>query len=573
MSLRHVLDPHLPAPRSAAALGDWASGLLPWSGGGASRKSGSQHCSKHGQGNQSGPTARWRSPQPPAPRTPSAPSVRPKVPRQLRLPPCARAFGRYTRSSPTPEPAPSCAPAQCHPTSRHVSVRRREAAILPNFCQQQEAARWKSGSLPEPRKSSADAAPSPARRDRARLALALSTKRTARATSLRCTAARRPVPGFAASGLEAKPADEDTSVIIRLQPATSRTPTVRWKKNFELLTDRYGFIYNPTDADIRLLRQARKASAPAPATLTGIKVGIRARGGATDSQSEDDKNDPDLDMEDSDEDDDARLAHPIDAQERRCAPRSAARQRRLAARCARLLRRSGGGHGSGRLVSVEQPGEEARSWLWHTARRPAVDLQHGATAVDAAQGHVRIRSRWSKSSGGMASSSAGEHGSSRARARPKGLAVRAGGAGVGGVAVAKVGPQRPKTKALFAGGLFGAAHADGSEAAGSAEKAPEEDWSSGMVGVSRMGDSKSGKAGLARLLALCQAGIPLCYLAPRIWAECSGANDLAEPGRYQELLSEHQGETNECLTQIDLDVHRTMPTNIYFGGDGQGWPS
>lgn len=86
-----------------------------------------------------------------------------------------------------------------------------------------------------------------------------------------------------------------------------------------------------------------------------------------------------------------------------------------------------------------------------------------------------------------------------------------------------------------------------------------------------MGDSKSGKEDWREFLTLCQSGIPLCYRA-RIWAECSGANDIAEPGRYQELLSEHQGETNDCLTQIDLDVHRTMPTNIYFGGDGQGVP-
>lgn len=142
----------------------------------------------------------------------------------------------------------------------------------------------------------------------------------------------------------------------------------------------------------------------------------------------------------------------------------------------------------------------------------------------------------------------------------------------GNVAKASMTSSTSKTKALLAGTLFGGgAPTDGSKVFGSAEKAPEEDWSSGMVGVNRMGDSKSGKEDWREFLSLCQSGIPLCYRA-RIWAECSGANDVAEPGRYQELLSDHQGETNDCLTQIDLDVHRTMPTNVYFGGDGQGVP-
>ncbi len=143
--------------------------------------------------------------------------------------------------------------------------------------------------------------------------------------------------------------------------------------------------------------------------------------------------------------------------------------------------------------------------------------------------------------------------------------------GQGGAGKTTVTSSTSKTKALLAGGLFGGggAPADGAKVLSSAEKAPEEDWSSGMVGVSRMGDSKTGKEDWREFLSLCQSGIPLCYRA-RIWAECSGANDIAEPGRYQELLSDHQGETNECLTQIDLDVHRTMPTNVFFGGDGQG---
>ena len=92
-----------------------------------------------------------------------------------------------------------------------------------------------------------------------------------------------------------------------------------------------------------------------------------------------------------------------------------------------------------------------------------------------------------------------------------------------------------------------------------------------LVGIAQMGTSKSGREDWRHFLKLCLAGVPLAYRS-QIWAECSGANEIAEPGQYDELLSEHVGEENQCLAQIDLDVHRTMPTNVFFGGDGPGVP-
>lgn len=101
--------------------------------------------------------------------------------------------------------------------------------------------------------------------------------------------------------------------------------------------------------------------------------------------------------------------------------------------------------------------------------------------------------------------------------------------------------------------------------------ADEEELILGLVGIQRLGETKAGKEDWAELQRLCRRGIPLCYRGS-IWKECSGATEMAEPGRYEELLGEHEGETNDCLTQIDLDVHRTMPTNIFFGGNGPGVP-
>ncbi|SCZ87922.1 BZ3500_MvSof-1268-A1-R1_Chr2-3g05390 [Microbotryum saponariae] len=113
-----------------------------------------------------------------------------------------------------------------------------------------------------------------------------------------------------------------------------------------------------------------------------------------------------------------------------------------------------------------------------------------------------------------------------------------------------------------------------------------------LVGVSQMGvDGKSGKEDWAEFKQLVRKGVPIAY-RPKIWAECSGANEAREPGVYQDLLA-HKNEENQCLNQIDMDCelcesrvphrvvilifaprapvgHRTFPTNVFFAGTGPG---
>ncbi|KAK9388955.1 rab-GTPase-TBC domain-containing protein [Lipomyces mesembrius] len=67
--------------------------------------------------------------------------------------------------------------------------------------------------------------------------------------------------------------------------------------------------------------------------------------------------------------------------------------------------------------------------------------------------------------------------------------------------------------------------------------------------------------------ALVLGGIPVLYRS-KIWSECCGADSLKVPGVYEELvLGEHDP---EALSQIALDLYRTMPTNVFFGGKGPG---
>lgn len=90
----------------------------------------------------------------------------------------------------------------------------------------------------------------------------------------------------------------------------------------------------------------------------------------------------------------------------------------------------------------------------------------------------------------------------------------------------------------------------------------------GLIGVAQMGLEWK------EFFRLVQSGIPLAYRA-KVWFECSGAHDLSEPGVFQEQAAAakrlREGpEKNVAIEEIEKDVTRTMPLNVFFGGDGQG---
>ncbi|KAJ1028790.1 hypothetical protein NDA16_001955 [Ustilago loliicola] len=724
-SVHKAKSPHVASPRARSTssstslgggLGGWASGLLPWSGGGDSRKAAPSTAQSMVKATSPGRREMAQSAAASAVADKRSVSAS-KSSKAASASTFARAFGRYTRSSPAPETPPVARQPNVTrlpdtyqfdrrsadqanslnvadgsailgaPSPRPPSAAVELEPILPNdaapptLIRRKKKGRKSASGLAGLGISSSSSSNSVEEKAKAASASDSSSskvvgtqpsvpdtptsakqKRAARLSTLdeeessgdefEVYGGKAPVPGFTnmaettssttttAATPNTATVAADSSIVIR--PADDSDSDSSLEEEFQVLTDRYGFIYNPTDADIRLLRQARKASAPAPATLTGIKVGIRARGG-TDSQSEDDKNDPDLDTADSEDDemdlscavndrlgpvvpqlnhndvqlppgsrstspapstsatsavegptsDDGAAADSASAKAKRAKlrsnlltvpdskpvqaevlavsavskPSSASPSRRSPSKPRRGARSNASSRSSNPVKASATPGGAAQLGLpsiSNTVRRLLTQLKdmHDTQQIEQKQRWdaflERRRARLQASSteaNGVSSST-----SSNAIAQANGSAAKS-----------SVSTSASKTKSLLAGTLFGGAPADGAKALGSAEKAPEEDWSSGMVGVNRMGDSKSGKEDWREFLTLCQTGIPLCYRA-RIWAECSGANDIAEPGRYQELLSDHQGETNECLTQIDLDVHRTMPTNIYFGGDGQGVP-
>ncbi|GAA5859364.1 hypothetical protein JCM8547_002001 [Rhodosporidiobolus lusitaniae] len=131
--------------------------------------------------------------------------------------------------------------------------------------------------------------------------------------------------------------------------------------------------------------------------------------------------------------------------------------------------------------------------------------------------------------------------------------------------------ERPKTVFLSAGQGVGEAFdwGGGGEAGGVGE---DEVWTSeNLVGVAQMGtEGKGKKEDWSEFKELVRKGIPIVY-RPKIWGECSSANEAREPGVYQELLAQPtQEEEAPCLKQIDMDCHRTFPTNVFFAGNGPG---
>lgn len=62
--------------------------------------------------------------------------------------------------------------------------------------------------------------------------------------------------------------------------------------------------------------------------------------------------------------------------------------------------------------------------------------------------------------------------------------------------------------------------------------------------------------------------VPLTYRA-KIWLECSGALEMMEPGVYRDLQHDNQMD-DSVVAEIEKDVGRTMPLNVFFGGDGPG---
>ncbi|PFH48478.1 hypothetical protein AMATHDRAFT_81780 [Amanita thiersii Skay4041] len=96
--------------------------------------------------------------------------------------------------------------------------------------------------------------------------------------------------------------------------------------------------------------------------------------------------------------------------------------------------------------------------------------------------------------------------------------------------------------------------------------------SEGLIGFAQLGLSAN-REERKEFRRLVRSGIPLVYRA-KVWLECSGGLEMKEPGLFQELLTPKEedahGGPGSVVAEIEKDVGRTMPLNVFFGGDGVG---
>ena len=85
-----------------------------------------------------------------------------------------------------------------------------------------------------------------------------------------------------------------------------------------------------------------------------------------------------------------------------------------------------------------------------------------------------------------------------------------------------------------------------------------------MIGVAGLGNKgKVGRAKWKEFKQLVLSGIPVAYRA-KIWAECSGASALRVPGYYDDLVAGSSHDDPTIVSQIQMDIHRTLTDNVFF---------
>ncbi|KIW99895.1 uncharacterized protein Z518_10823 [Rhinocladiella mackenziei CBS 650.93] len=96
---------------------------------------------------------------------------------------------------------------------------------------------------------------------------------------------------------------------------------------------------------------------------------------------------------------------------------------------------------------------------------------------------------------------------------------------------------------------------------------PEADLLDGeLIGIATLGRSTKTKNKYLHFKSLVLAGIPVS-LRPKIWAECSGASGLRNPGYYEDLVARSEEGTDidpDIASQIKADVRRTLTDNVFF---------
>ncbi|EAU85238.2 small G protein signaling modulator 3 [Coprinopsis cinerea okayama7 len=339
----------------------------------------------------------------------------------------------------------------------------------------------------------------------------------------------------------------DFRFTIPLPNSASRFTIYHDDQHQRPLTDRFGFMYDVSQYDFLLLLRAKECKNTAPACLTGVKIADR----------EENNTWPD---EEDDEEESSKLT--IDIVKGPC---SCGGDQEVAASL------------GSRHESSTSPVPDTVSMISNKSRSSSKSRKRASTVMSSA-----VPSSMATSTTSILSVTYGtpRHACAstvrrlldelteihderqesqrkewdifvRQRSRAKSVKPSSAAAGTGGVA------SSVPTGAAAILGL------------GTADEEDELAHSEGLIGFAQLGltSNRDQRREFDRLI---RSGIPLVYRA-KVWMECSGALEMEEPGLFQDLLSQPaDGPNGAVVVEIDKDVGRTMPLNIFFGGDGAG---
>ncbi|KAF8532315.1 rab-GTPase-TBC domain-containing protein [Gautieria morchelliformis] len=318
----------------------------------------------------------------------------------------------------------------------------------------------------------------------------------------------------------------------------------------EPITDRYGFVYEVSSYDVLLLDRALRASNSAPGCLTGIKVADREE---DDDWPLEEGADREREFEvargSCDCKDGVKLSDQVASEERK--DRESGNPE---SEVASMASNSSSKHSSKRSQSIKPTRTVALSAPLKIASLdflPAVE--DGALVPNhACPNTVRT----------LVARLTDMHDKKQAKLKLEWDAFLRVRRDMKPVKASTATSTRP---AALSGG---AAAMLGLDSTGAEVDVEELRQSGSLVGFSQMGlvSNQNERKEFGRLV---RGGIPLVYRA-KVWLECSGALEMAEPGSFRDLLEDAVKEGGIAITEIEKDVGRTMPLNVFFGGDGVG---
>ena len=318
----------------------------------------------------------------------------------------------------------------------------------------------------------------------------------------------------------------------------------------EPITDRYGFVYEVSSYDVLLLDRALRAGNSAPGCLTGIKVADR-------------EEDDDWPLND-----DVERAREFEVIRGSCDCRDGVRLKDEVASEER--RDQDTANGESEVASMASTSSSKRS-----SKRASQSIKSRSVALSSPLKIVTLDFLPAVEEGVFVPNHAcpntvrtlvarltDMHDTKQAKLKAEWdafLRVRRDMKPVKASSAASVRLAAPSS---------GAAAMLGLGSRGAEDDVEELRQSEGLVGFSQMGlaSNQNERKEFGRLV---RGGIPLVYRA-KVWLECSGALEMAEPGVFRDLLEDAVKEGGIAIAEIEKDVGRTMPLNVFFGGDGVG---